>query len=457
MTRQLHAVIVVFALGLSTNLSAASFTSSGGSLSQQSGTSSCSYSSLSEDIAGNWVANCGNGANAITISPAVNGTVCVSYSSITETISGSWNISGCVSASPSITLDSPATSGATYPAGTAFTLRATPAVPTGRTVASVEFFRDGISIHTGTASGTQYVFDWAPVPGTYSVSARVTDNTGAVGDSSAVQMIFSASGPTIYYVHPDHLGSPRMITRSSDNQTVWRWDNSEPFGNSAPNESPAGLGTFTYNNRFPGQYFDSETGSAYNYFRDYEAATGRYLQSDPVGLLGGLNTFNYVNANALSSVDVDGLIRTCVEVTGSRGPWIPGPQQRRNEQPISPMFVGYSWDVDGTTGSLGNFGPEIGRRPPPNLCFTFVLRLTIYRETLITVDFDLYQTFQSTVVYRCSETDPCKDEDPHYEPRVDNGSPQFIRHVHSTQFQRDVIFQRNVDVPLPNTFCLPRR
>jgi len=66
---------------------------------------------------------------------------------------------------------------------------------------------------------------------------------------------------------------------------VWRWD-SAPFGETAPNEDPDGdLELFTLPLRFPGQYADQETGLHYNYFRDYEPAIGRYVQSDPVGQL----------------------------------------------------------------------------------------------------------------------------------------------------------------------------
>jgi len=74
-----------------------------------------------------------------------------------------------------------------------------------------------------------------------------------------------------------------------------------------PNNDPSGLGAFEFPLRFPGQYFDRETNLAYNVMRDYDPAIGRYVQSDPIGLVGGLNTYLYVNDSPTGYTDALGL------------------------------------------------------------------------------------------------------------------------------------------------------
>jgi RHS repeat-associated protein len=116
-----------------------------------------------------------------------------------------------------------------------------------------------------------------------------------------------------FYVHPDHLGTPRVVTKPADNKKVWEWQ-SQPFGEGAANENPQNLtgaaltaGQFRYNLRFPGQVYDAETAKHYNYFRDYDPNLGRYLESDPIGLRGDITTYGYVRALPTRLIDPLGL------------------------------------------------------------------------------------------------------------------------------------------------------
>jgi RHS repeat-associated protein len=125
----------------------------------------------------------------------------------------------------------------------------------------------------------------------------------------------------IFYVHTDQLNAPRKITRPSDNKLAWRWD-PNAFGVGTPNQNPASLGTFVYNLRYPGQYFQSETSLNYNYARDYDPSTGRYVEADPIGLAGGsLSMYAYANANPVSVIDPSGtnVSMTCGPLTGPLG------------------------------------------------------------------------------------------------------------------------------------------
>jgi RHS repeat-associated protein len=115
-----------------------------------------------------------------------------------------------------------------------------------------------------------------------------------------------STGIDVFYVQADHLGTPRKISRPGDNQVLWTWAG-EAFGHTPPNPNPTGQGDFVFNLRFPGQYFDAETGLHYNDFRDYDPTTGRYIESDPIGLEGGINTYAYVNGNPVNFTDPKGL------------------------------------------------------------------------------------------------------------------------------------------------------
>ena len=127
---------------------------------------------------------------------------------------------GNVNSPPTVSLTSPA-------AGTVLTapadiVLAAQAVDSDGSVASVDFFFGDTLITTRTAP--PYGFTWTGVPaGTYALTARVTDNLGASVTSAAVAITVKQVVAQLYYIHVDHLDTPRLVV-NQQGQTVWRWD-----------------------------------------------------------------------------------------------------------------------------------------------------------------------------------------------------------------------------------------
>ncbi|WP_425507075.1 RHS repeat domain-containing protein [Stenotrophomonas indicatrix] len=119
-----------------------------------------------------------------------------------------------------------------------------------------------------------------------------------------------ASGvPELAYIQPDHLGTPRVVIDPLRDVAIWEWSNkSEVFGDQAPANDPDGDGVvFDLALRFPGQQATDASGLFYNYQREYDPGVGRYSQSDPIGLEGGVSTYAYVHGNPVSYADPEGL------------------------------------------------------------------------------------------------------------------------------------------------------
>lgn len=155
----------------------------------------------------------------------------------------------------------------------------------------------GNLISESTASG--YRRDYIYMGG---IPIAVTGEQVATGGSAT-----PATMDTLNTIEFDHLGTPRVI-RNKTGAIVWKWDGGDAFGSADPNEDLDGNGRkFTFNQRFPGQYYDNESKLHYNGFRDYDPVVGRYIQSDPIGLAGGMNTYGYVGSNPYTSIDSSGL------------------------------------------------------------------------------------------------------------------------------------------------------
>lgn len=181
-----------------------------------------------------------------------------------------------------------------------------------------------------------------------------------------------------------YLNTPRRIANQAQ-QTVWKMDNTEAFGDSTPNENPSNLGTFTFPLRFPGQYYDQETGLSQNFHREYWAGGGRYTQFDPIGLAGGINGYLYVKGNPLKFIDPEGLLciysqggatlRCTNDITGQQylscngyagnGPGLNNPQAQ-GQQNVGPLPQG-DYMVGGFTTRRGPATRRLTPDPSNNM------------------------------------------------------------------------------------------
>ncbi|MDN5647460.1 MAG: DUF6531 domain-containing protein [Acinetobacter sp.] len=152
----------------------------------------------------------------------------------------------------------------------------------------------------------------------YTPDGRLTGETWQVGSLGRFYIwlggepIALVTGGAVHFIHNDHLGRAESIT-APNKSVVWKASNGS-FGRTVTNET---LGVF--NLGFPGQYYDAESTLWYNWNRYYDASIGRYTQSDPIGLAGGLNTYAYVGNNPINFVDPKGLeVRAVLNRTTNR-------------------------------------------------------------------------------------------------------------------------------------------
>ncbi len=166
---------------------------------------------------------------------------------------------------------------------------------------SYDPFGRRISKDAGT-SKTFYLYSDEGLIVEADASGQVTKSYGYAPQSDyGTQPLFMRTGNNYYYYQLDHLGTPQQLT-SQSGQVVWR-ASYDAYGNATVDPGSS----ITNNLRFPGQYFDAETGLHYNWMRYYEPATGRYVASDPVSLYAGVNLYAYAFGNPANIYDPYGL------------------------------------------------------------------------------------------------------------------------------------------------------
>ncbi|MFH2067335.1 MAG: RHS repeat-associated core domain-containing protein [Pseudomonadota bacterium] len=206
----------------------------------------------------------------------------------------------------------------------------------------------------------------------YDLSGNIIAETDGAGNPKCAYIYLNgellakvdgnSTSESIYYYHNDHLGTPQKLT-NTNGIVVWAADY-DPFGTATVSAGS----TIENNMRFPGQYYDAETGLHYNYYRYYDPSIGRYLTPDPIGLAGGINLYAYVGGNPVNYSDPFGLWPFGMpgEDTAKKyGPgwvdyYLPGLDQKKKQKIVNEVIdeLGWSDVVDATA----KFGKDF--RPP---------------------------------------------------------------------------------------------
>jgi RHS repeat-associated protein len=211
--------------------------------------------------------------------------------------------------------------------------------------------RSGYGAKSITGGKETFVYDEeGRLLGEYDATGKPIQETVWLPGSNpgqALPVAILTPGKPPSYIAPDQLGAPHQIANSA-RTTIWHWDH-DPFGNGAP------TGSLTYNLRFPGQYFDTETGLHYNTSRDYDPTTGRYTESDSIGLAGGVNTYAYVGASPVSFSDALGANKFWNFLTGRGIDWIFGKADESLKQAINSYLTTQLEGISEATGWFNEY------------------------------------------------------------------------------------------------------
>jgi len=270
-----------------------------------------------------------------------------SYTSGTNRLSAIGSTSVTTNANGNITSIPPAnsSSAATFTYNSANRLASVTGSPT-----AANFVYDGWNRrYSKTPSGSNainYIYDPFGNLIEEQNGSYVTDYIYSNGRPVGLFVPTGTSGGTLYFVHTDRQGTPQFVTDINQN-VVWK-TTYQPFGTTGLITSSL----TTQNKRFPGQSFDVETGFYQNVNRDYMPNLGRYLETDPIGLNGGMNTYAYANGNPAKYVDRQGLLVFTIGggASGGNGISVSGGQ-------------GWVFDDSGNIGTysvVGAGGADIG-------------------------------------------------------------------------------------------------